>query len=43
MREKIEDKLARALGWMWITTFTIASVTALVAITKLFLSLIGVM
>lgn len=43
MKAKIEDVLSKALGVVWLATFSIASVTALVAIVKLFLKVVGVM
>lgn len=42
MKAKIEDALSKVIGYVWITTFTIGSIAVLIAITKWFLSLIGV-
>lgn len=42
MKQKLENALSKTLGAIWVTTFTIASVTALIAIIKLFLKVVGV-
>lgn len=43
MKEKLMIALEKILGVVWIAIFVIGSVTALVAITKLFLNVVGVM
>ena len=42
MKSKIEAELAKLLGAMWMVIFSLASVTALVAIVKLLLQLLEV-
>ena len=42
MKSKIEHELAKLLGAMWMVIFSLASVTALVAIVKLLLKLLEV-
>lgn len=42
MKTKLEKLLTQLLGAMWMVTFSIASITALVAIVKLLLSLLEV-
>ena len=43
MKAKFELILSKILGCVWVAIFTIASVTSLVAIIKLFLRVVGVM
>lgn len=43
MKEKFELWLSKILGVVWVATFAVASVTALVSIVKLFLHVVGVM